>query len=467
MDPSDNLGGNVCKLCAEKIYSFYEFRMSYLESEKKLREMLQNYEHNQRETASCSDQDPLSGYSLGDASYNVQSNFMTNSSTPQPSNASNGYECQECGRCFERELELRIHSHTHRNNDTPMSHNNDSQNGFDDQLLIAHIKSEPIEYAAYDCDPMDFQDISQSYVDNSFEGGDDDLRWKCTICDQRFLRRAHLRVHRRDHAVDRSGKSIETKKERKPITIPQPIKHDKGNLHLLKKKDNLNVSANAQFERWQCKKCFSYFRTRRLLRDHGVVHRNSTVTALDLESILDAAVSVNETSSLINYDTDGNDDTTPSIVPPQTVNESSSSPKLHSTPLPSDDARWKCSKCRKVFETSKALRKHKQTNHRFEIKLNLKSKNFLSDKRNVSFDLVTKKKNLAGTADTAASAATTANRSPFVERDWPCNSCHQVFNRRSALREHRRTVHMLKPTALPISMKQEQIFTAEDYAVTN
>lgn len=471
----------MCKLCAEKIYAFYEFRLSYLESEKKLREMLQNYEYNQRQTASCSDPNPVSG----DVYTNAQPNFITKSTQAE---AANSFECHECGRRFERELELRIHSHTHRKIDTP-SQNNDSHNGFDDQLLIAHIKSEPIEYAAYDFNPLDWPDISQSDVDNPFHDDDDDvaddLRWKCTICDQRFLRRAHLRAHRREHAVDRPGKSTEKKSiddYRKPtITIPiLATKHDKGNLHLFKKKDNLNLSADAQFERWQCKKCFSTFRTRRLLRDHNVVHRNATVTTLDLESILNAAVSVNETSSLIGYDIDGNEDTNASKGPPTTKKLNASSPKSHSTP----NARWKCSKCRKVFETPKALRKHKQTNHRFEIKLNLKSKNFVSDKKNASFDTATKKKSLIATSaaaavadaaaaatadavDAAAAAAAAAARSPFVERDWPCNSCHQVFNRRSALREHRRTVHMLKPTALPISMKQEQmdIFSAEEYAM--
>lgn len=503
-EPNDNLGGNVCKLCAEKIYTFYEFRLSYLESEKKLREMLLNFEANQRLMASYSDS--MSSMSQDDDNSNVQPKFEKS----QTDGIFDSLECPDCGRRFERELELRIHSHIHRHIETP-SQNNDSQNGFDDQYLIANIKSEPVEYI-FDPSMMDWPDTTQSDGDNVSLQAEDDLRWKCTICEKRFLRRAHLRAHRRQHAIERSDnkstsfklnantsimsatvaadvsavaatsiteKKIKLKDDKK--TIPAQQKHDKSNVSFVKKKINLNVTADEQLERWQCKKCLSKFRTRRLLRDHNVVHRNShqSFTLHDLDTNYLTGTSGVD-ASIIHFDADSDDAVAAATAaaaamdaerlrnsPTKKMTTTDSPPKSHSTPIgkhssgegggasTNTESRWKCPKCRKAFDTAKALRKHKLANHTFEIKLNLKSKNFISDKKSVSFsDLLTKKKKLE-------------SRSQFTERDWPCNSCGQVFNRRNLLREHRRTAHMLKPTAgVSISLKQEEI-SVEEFAVTN
>lgn len=362
-----------------------------------------------------------------------------------------------------------------------------------------------------------------SGADGIGEDNNGELRWKCTICQERFLRRAHLRSHRRRHAIDGEHRSVKLqnraikatthdKKIKDQIqikSIPQ-INHDissvKATTNVLKKKQQqpqpqqlpppalptppplpslsllpsiqLNLTADAQYDRWQCKKCFLTFRTRRLLRTHNIAHRNTSVTSLDFDaSLLSSLAAGNESSSQLFDHSDmssfamtmATDQSIPNVSPaaiataPAPKKPVQQSPKSHSTPLKSSDARWKCPKCRKVFETPKALRKHKLSHHTFEIKLNLKSKNFVSDKKNVSFDLATN----------SSKKRTNSNMIGLprghVQRDWPCNSCHQVFNRRSVLREHRRTVHMLKPTALPMSiMKQElENFTAEEFAVAD
>lgn len=518
----------MCKLCAEKIYAFYEFRQSYVESDKKLREMLHNFEMNQRLNSD-------SVYSVSNHTNASSSQFefaKTEVAMTPPSMPVDRFDCHECGKCFDRDLELRIHSHTHRTVDTP-SQQNDSQNGFDEQFLMANIKSEPVEY---DLDPMEWAEVSQSDVDNLLMGSGDgaggvgidnggngfgdesngELRWKCTICQERFLRRAHLRAHRRQHAIDGEhratkpqNRSLKATNEKKPKdqvqiqikSIPQ-INHDNSKIstNVLKKKKQppmvlpqlsppaplpipipismsaalpvlpsiLNLTADAQYERWQCKKCGLPFRTRRLLRTHNqCVHRNTSVTSLDFDTSLLSNLSAGDTSSPYQLDVSSFASVTmaeqpmqPNVSPPATVTDVAKkpvqqSPKSHSTPIKSSaDARWKCPKCRKVFETPKALRKHKISHHTFEIKLNLKSKNFVSSE---SANAKKRTANLIGTPR------------GHVQRDWPCNSCHQVFNRRSLLREHRRTAHMLKPTALPISiMKQEmENFTAEEFTVAN
>lgn len=438
-EQSDKLGGNVCKLCAEKINAFYEFRLSYMESEKILREMLENFESNQRLTASCSD-------SVSSMSATDDDSAKPKENESKDLQVLNQFGCHDCGRTFDRELELRIHSHTHRKNDTP-SQNNDSHNGFDDDFLLANIKSEPVEYHL---DPLDWPDLNNSDLDNASMQNDDELRWKCTICDARFLRRAHLRQHRQQHAVDRSGKPIDKKIKDATKIIPH-AKSDKGHFNLYKS-NFLNVTADS--ERWQCKKCSTTFRTRRMLRDHSVAHRMSSFVPITFDNSLmnSSAASesaANDTSSMPFFESAGEEERKD---PPK--NKSLSSPKSHSTPL-KGEARWKCPKCRKAFETPKALRKHKLANHTFEIKLNLKSTNFVSDKKSVSFDVAPKKKNLS------------ASRASLGDRDWPCTSCHQVFQRRSMLRNHRRTVHMLKPADLPISVKQEHNdgSVAADYVV--
>lgn len=442
--------------------------------------MLNNYVTNQRLTASCSDS--VSSMSITDEdNQNIIAQPKLEQNNTTTTDVYNNLECPECGQCFERDLQLRIHSHTHtnRDNDTP-SHNTDSQNGFDEQFLLTAIKSEPVEYELDPMDPMaailDWPDTTQSEGDMSLQHDDNELRWKCTICNERFLRRAHLRAHRRDHAVERTTDIKTNDKKIDKKTIPHTNKHDKNSSNLFKKKINLNVTADAaQFERWQCKKCFSTFRTRRLLRDHGVVHRNSSLTLLDLESsLLNESLNPNE---IIHFDADSDDAVAAATAAAAAIDErmyhqKSPPKKLTTTSSPkstqqknngssSDTAKWKCPKCRKVFETPKQLRKHKLANHTFEIKLNLKSKNFLSEKRSVSFSDLT----------SSAKKRKLESRSQFVERDWPCSSCHQVFSRRNQLREHRRTAHMLKPTgAVPISIstKQEQIdgneYAGDEYA---
>lgn len=153
----------MCKLCAEKIYAFYEFRLSYLESEKKLREMLHNFEMNQRLNSDsvCS----FSNTNDHSAQFQFAKSFEAATSTAASIDAADRFDCDECGRCFERELELRIHSHTHRAVDTPSQHN-DSQNGFDEQFLLANIKSEPVEYDLdpMEINPMEWAEVSQSDV---------------------------------------------------------------------------------------------------------------------------------------------------------------------------------------------------------------------------------------------------------------------------------------------------------------
>lgn len=565
----------MCKLCAEKIYAFYEFRLSYLESEKKLSEMLHNFETNQRLN---SDLETNLSNNTNDHSAQFQFSKSFEATATTMATAADRYDCDECGRCFERELELRIHSHSHRTIDSPSQHN-DSQNGFDDQFLLANIKSEPVEYDLdpMEINPMEWAEVSQSDVDNLLMGGDgggsvggdgiggdnsDELRWKCTICAGRFLRRAHLRAHRRQHAIDgesvrsiklqnRTTKSTSDNKKNKDQiqikSIPQ-INHDNNSSssssHTAKastKKQQqsqlpppvlptptpppppplkqeqpppppplqlpslsllpslqLNLTADAQYDRWQCKKCFLTFRTRRLLRTHNMAHRNASVTSLDFDaSLLSGLATGNESSSQLLFDHSdmssfavsmATDDqsmsnvspsaaaaaaaaTTAAIAtaPPATKKSVQQSPKSHSTPLKSSkssgggDGRWKCPKCRKVFETPKALRKHKLSHHTFEIKLNLKSKNFVSDKKNMSFDLAT------NSSKKRANSNVIGAPRGHVQRDWNCNSCHQVFSRRSILREHRRTVHMLKPTALPMSMMKQEMenFTAEEYAAAD
>lgn len=472
--------------------------------------MLTNYETNQRLTASYSDS--VSSMSVTDEDNNsAQPKLEKPTNTEQQqSNVYESFDCPDCGQCFQRELQLRIHSHIHRENETP-SQNTDSRNGFDEQFLLATIKSEPVEYEIDPMDPMDpmaaildWPDTTQSDADMSMQT-DDEMRWKCTICQKRFLRRAHLRAHRREHAFERTATTTTTtsantttttnnttitsidikvneKKSSNKKTIPQTQKHDKSSANLLKKKLNLNVTADAaQFERWQCKKCFSTFRTRRLLRDHNVVHRNSSLASLDFDTslLLNDSMNPNE-PSIIHFDADSDAAVAAATAAAAAIDESNynrsppkkvtTSPKSQSTPMKNntmsssssssnETAKWKCPKCRKVFETPKQLRKHKLAAHTFEIKLNLKSKNFMSEKKSVSFSDLT----------ASAKKRKLESRSQFVERDWPCSSCHQVFSRRSQLREHRRTAHMLKPTgALPmsISMKQEQI-SADEYAVAD
>lgn len=373
LEPNDNLGRNVCKFCAEKIYNFFEFRSTFLESQKKLQEYFEQYGKDE----------------LDDKPDEVAQPERT---VEHPSDEPTVFHCDSCPKSFNRSIELRLHKHIH----VPVS------NGFDDSI---DIKTEPYddEYDDYDAtNESDTLNDTTASINNNGE----EMRWRCNTCGMSFLRRAHLRQHRRMHPIKRektmmpvigklpTKKSLQSTPKPKPIILSNSTMDSNG----FDSPGFDSPGGNSSFDdaRWKCKKCPGIFRTRRLLRDHNGTHRSSLPTS----AIVAAAMAA--------------------VAPPSPIAAPSTPTHVQHEPImPNTDPtefRWKCLKCRKAYPTRKLLQKHRLT-HRFEIKLHLKTK---------------------------PSSLKLPMKRDRTERDWLCNICGVMFKRRSMLRDHRRYEHAIQ-----------------------
>lgn len=411
------------------------------------------------------------------------------------------WKCSKCPKAFGRRIELQLHRHIHRIETKPLPPpiDDDEPNGLGFYAEEMHIKTEP---EAYDSDNLD-ETIQSHFMDmdmdmdmstNSLPNGNgDELRWTCTTCKAKFLRRAHLRAHRQHHVNQRKdGKNVNFKTKHHHIPQPQTIeKVFKSEMISAAKSTAMGVLANAikfgnngkssmpktkaktktittsaiandlsaELNRWMCRKCSIPFRTRRLLRDHNLIHRssgginssmNSTAESSVLDDLIDiqAAVDADERKTLLSMTPKKS---APRLLPPPPPKNCNTT---MATVTGQPNKSFKCQKCRKGFENATKLKRHKMFSHTFEIKLNLKSapKHISNAMKKIPHDIMSKKK------------SSTMSRSPFVEREWACTSCSRVFGRRQLLREHRRDEHMLKPNGLPLKHEQNAAVKEEQSA---
>lgn len=450
----------------------------FLESDKKLREHLTQYEKGEMEAfpneivpneneSNDIDQPPED---LNDLVDEIES------STPNWR-----WKCGKCPKAFNRRIELQLHRHTHR--DDAQNAPFDNCDAFDDDQVVK-VKIEPLVemFSPEWTDDGTFNDDSRTNLvynsmDNSSYSIDnsatDESRWVCNVCAKRFSRRAHLRAHKQIHALEKletkrdvnvfSANNVARKLKVKTI-VPNVLNGISQKVNKVKKE------VNNEMNRWKCKRCFGLFRTRRLLRDHNLTHRGDSMVPLTVK-IESSPFVENGTFNDIPTDTFVNEPS--KIQPNHSANNHKSAPKKSNLQHQSDKRKvWKCGKCRKIFESRQSLRAHKMT-HTFEIKLNLKTKtkNLMVKLKNSNENLFKKKQNKNHSSHPPKIVSSTPtiikpNRtSSFIERDWPCSTCHEVFKRRNILREHRRTLHPNVKNVSVLNIKQEnqEDFVAEDY----
>lgn len=441
----------------------------YLESEKKLKEHLIHFQKNQ------TNQNTEEGNAENSDTF--QSNGTTDLDGEMVEQTTNSFrwKCSNCPKAFDRRIELQLHQHTHRSEKPVEGYTDDLSN------QMVSIKIEPFadSYSSDWNDEQMYNDNDDSTAnlvlndstENSYNDGGEFLRWACNVCSERFIRRAHLREHKRSHALEKLGTKprndngiAATNKSIKTI-IPNVVNRVIKKIN--KTKMEVNSVVETQFDRWKCKKCSMAFRTRRLLGEHNITHRNDVGAANVIENI-DVDDS-NDIKHMVFLEE-------PALKKVINIPKASNSPKkpnltIKTEPsmnnvkkLSSQSQRWKCSKCRKTFDTRQSLRTHK-LNHKFEIKLNLKTKtnNLIVNlkSRHENLFKVKKSNKPNGNKTPKITSSTPTNRS-FVERDWKCNNCDAVFNRRSILREHRREVHPSKHTIKP-KIEMDTDFIGQDH----
>lgn len=376
MEPNDNLGTNVCKKCAEHIITCYEFRIMCIESDRRLHQMLQNHETNGEMPMDLLTEIKLEPSSLLSDAINQLGD----------ENVEWKWKCNKCPSGFSKRSELRDHKRLHRTdkettsfneiwlNDTP-SHNEPMP--FDtlpnNSLPLDAVSS--LNDTNFDDDYAPIVDLSSLVeidvkpVSTLNSGVAQARRWKCTKCSLRFETRKNLRQHRRKHRVEEEeGRTKDHEKlGSDPVLM---VSNDDG------------ISQDET--QWKCKKCSTYFKTRRFLRTHGQIHRTR-------KSVADSVSGDSNENSVQKSELTANDSLIIEMHPPKKV-----------TVTKADDAsdRWICSYCSKRFETRKLLRKHRQS-HAMAIQ----------------------------TKDTCV---------PGESNRWRCNVCGKDFAKRSLMRQHRR-----------------------------
>lgn len=324
LDPNDSLGDNICIDCAQKFSDFYTFRLMFMESQKQLNEYQKQYTKdecygNQMDDGTNTDLlvDPFS---------EIQDCMMI-------------WQCNNCFKVFQRETELNAHI---------LIHENDEQNAFNDQAI--HITSESTD------------NITNNINDQNY---DENWRWVCNRCDNRFPRREDLRKHRRQRC-----------NRENTVLMPniKKLKNDKSK-ELTKAEqcdsmNDFNCGSITNF-RWKCTRCIVSFRTRDLLRDHNRRHKykhfifNTSYDTDDSHGYIEP----NESKPIIITGASTMKEEQSNDLKQSKVNISIDNVMIKNETEPSklrnrhNERDWDCSSCGAVFNRRQLLRDHRRLKH--------------------------------------------------------------------------------------------------------
>lgn len=267
----DNLAENICKNCAVLILKSSKFRLKYIESERKLRNLIDQSEDGANEHENL---------------LNVEVNIEEVESTLKTLLGTSGsseslWKCNLCLSSFASRTQYRDHRRLHcsklKLKHEEEEHNvvlkepaisiHDSDDSFlpnisgvgdnEDQNEFNLAKQEPeIDLGLYliekhneisSFDPLEVNDSNNSLL---VPINDINFKWKCRVCSEKFRTRDLLREHNHLHSS-------------RPKPKPKPVKKA------------VEAFVADRISRWQCKTCLSKFGTRELLR----IHRRANCTS--------------------------------------------------------------------------------------------------------------------------------------------------------------------------------------------
>lgn len=307
----DTLSTNICKHCAIEILKSYKFRLKYIESDRKLRRMLDlveepNERRNSLDTVQTIDlaQTLISTSNTTGLTSRSQypdhrrSNLSSEAIDTEdllnsPSNSGRKrWKCSHCSAQFRtKKLKLKHEGERHPTNSlnepSILIHDDDSDNDsfpnitevnvdFDQNEMKFADQEPEMDLGLYlvqkhhqigSFDPLEVNNASNLMLTSTNVGSHstvkdlDDInnKWKCRVCSQKFRTRDLLREHNHLH--------VGVKMVPKPtIKVEKPIKVEKVNVVIEVEK---NPNENS---RWQCQTCCLKFETRELMRVHRRTH---------------------------------------------------------------------------------------------------------------------------------------------------------------------------------------------------
>lgn len=366
---------NVCVPCADKIVSFYEFYTMYLESDRKLREMVAAKNEPSLSTLMPFIKDEFEGGTQ--KPFDGDSQVFT-------------WVCNKCPARYRTRQHLRQHKRIHRkrfDGDDGYVKLEQSDNWMGmlssgkttgDEKEITNYQPEVILSIADD-DPTKKLLIKVDKV------------WRCSKCLADFQTRRQLREHRRSHRLEELTKrgtanehgALITHQIKVESTVQNPC--SQNNSLILAGNEQGEIIDNNELSKWKCRVCLKTFKTRDFLRKHKQIHRNN-------KSKLDATFKHAE----------------------------------------SEQDKWLCHLCLSPFATRNQLREHKQEHRNqkkadesgeFTIDTNVNMAKFSCDYCNLLFN-----SNEEMTNHMESHNSIIKSEESNVQQSFKCQECGRLFN---------------------------------------
>lgn len=279
----DKLPTNICSECANEISKSYKFRLKYIESNQKLRKLI---DQSDDETMSALHNIPpdttksrlkcnICSCSFATRSEYREHNRGHTTTQTKKNETFKVWQCDHCSSEFStKKLKLKHETEHHSDNEpTIMIYQNDDKPMYDGSIsplpnvmpevdvdfdeTVFHAEPE-MDFGIYSIsnfDPLEVNDSDDSLLVpmdvkmpspklNYFN--DTNNKWQCKACGEMFRTRDQLREHNQIHMAMKRLKKSATKKEQvKKVPAVMPGK-----------------------AKWECQTCLLAFATRDLLRAH-------------------------------------------------------------------------------------------------------------------------------------------------------------------------------------------------------
>lgn len=476
---------------------FYDFRLKYIETDKKLRDMLAektgpkaaasikteaeviiDTDDDWDDDAPDADQPPELGplEAFGDPNWR--------------------WKCTTCFATFEKRKLLRQHRRVHMTGKKiPKTEKKDvkpdvsfDQVWIDENSLQNSILPDDIDVDLVQAIKKAKPNVTPTKALLS-AGIDPELRWECKACSARFRTRQLLYDHRKtqkehcfmqslslpaasfpndvmdtsasgliecetiiDSGSDNEEKAIlNNAMDTETSVLNKSMGLAKATLNKVveSKTLTLNKSLGSDELRWTCKKCPKRFATRILLREHMREHR------VDFESKKNALIKSIQEKNIV-------ETTAPADTPSLEDDDDYAMPDWLQPSGSTKVDRWKCKRCSLSFETRRLLQNH-NASHRMKVETDdYVTLNNVDQEGNGNSDDPTAghldadhKQSKIESKTEIIDANAIQNVSPSQETNglrWKCSNCNEVFQCRRFLRLHRK-VHQDEPRNYPLQRK--------------
>lgn len=309
---------NVCVACADKIIGFYDFHSMYLESDRKLRDMLAA--KNEPTISSLmpfikDEYETFNNYS-GNMQMPIANEYYNDKGAAIPMDAAYNsgdgdaykWKCSKCPARFKTRQLLRTHRKIHGKfvkdekprMPLPNSNNQHSagrninvpavpgtaggpiQSGHSSNHHVQQspapglhqVQNKPVHMPINkDVDDKDTGEVMP--LGPNFDASSVS-KWKCNKCQKLFKTRAYLRKHRRNHGDQQPNQSMN---QSAPVHQNPPqnnvyVSSGGGGGAVPGVSGNIGSTGGViQGDKWICNQCTARFSTQNLLREHKKLHR--------------------------------------------------------------------------------------------------------------------------------------------------------------------------------------------------